>query len=66
MAYRLSNVLMDALAEESRRRDRRSRGLRVNVPTGTSLDGQGPLRDLVLTSGIGSVVTTIGDGSTRS
>ena len=66
MAYPLSNVLMDALPEESRRRPQKQ-GIRVNVPTRTSLDEPGPLEICCfLTSGIGSVVTTTGEGRPRS
>ena len=64
MAYPLSNVLLDALPEESRRRLQKQ-AIRVNVPARTSLyePGDPPPFAHFLTSGIASVVTTMGDGS---
>jgi CRP-like cAMP-binding protein len=63
--YSLSNVLMDALPEESRSK-LLSQLSRVNVPIRTSLyePGEPPKYAHFLTSGIASVVTTMSDGST--
>jgi CRP-like cAMP-binding protein len=65
VVYPLTNVLIDALPEESRRRLLKQ-VTRVNVPTRTSLyePGDAPRFAHFLTSGIASVVTTMGDGST--
>jgi hypothetical protein len=65
VAYPLSNVLVDALPEESRRKLLKQ-VTRVNVPTRTSLyePGDPPKFAHFLTPGIASVVTTMGDGST--
>ena len=65
MAYPISNVLMDALPEESRRRVHKQ-ATRVNVPVRTSLyePGDPPQFAHFLTSGIASVVTIMEDGST--
>jgi CRP-like cAMP-binding protein len=65
VAYPLSNVLVDALPEESRRKLLKQ-VTRVNVPIRTSLyePGDPPKFAHFLTSGIASVVTTMGDGST--
>ena len=65
MVYPLSNVLVDALPEENRRKLLKQ-VTRVNVPTRTSLyePGDPPKFAHFLTSGIASVVTTMGDGST--
>jgi CRP-like cAMP-binding protein len=63
--YPLTNVLMDALPEESRLRLLKQ-ATRVNVPVRTSLyePGEIPKFAHFLTSGIASVVTTMGDGGT--
>jgi CRP-like cAMP-binding protein len=65
VVYPLSNVLVDALPEESRRKLLKQ-VIRVNVPIRTSLyePGDPPRFAHFLTSGIASVVTTMGDGST--
>ena len=65
MVYPLSNVLVDALPEKSRRELLRQ-VTRVNVPIRTSLyePGDPPKFAHFLTSGVASVVTTMGDGST--
>ncbi|MEA3006420.1 MAG: hypothetical protein QOI94_1689, partial [Acidobacteriaceae bacterium] len=65
MVYPLSNVLVDALPEESRR-NLLKLVTRVNVPIRTSLyePGDSPKFAHFLTSGIASVVTTMGDGGT--
>jgi CRP-like cAMP-binding protein len=65
VVYPLSNVLVDALPEESRRKLLKQ-VTRVNVPIRTSLyePGDPPRFAHFLTSGIASVVTTMGDGST--
>lgn len=64
MVYPLSNVLIDALPEESKRK-LSSQLTRVNVPIRTSLyePGDAPKFAHFLTSGIASVVTTMSDGS---
>jgi CRP-like cAMP-binding protein len=63
--YPLSNVLIDALPGDSRRRLLGDLS-RVNVPIRTSLyePGDPPRFAHFLTSGIASVVTTMSDGST--
>jgi CRP-like cAMP-binding protein len=63
--YPLSNVLIDALPEESRRKLLKQ-VIRVNLPIGTSLyePGDAPKFAHFLTSGIASVVTTMSNGST--
>jgi CRP-like cAMP-binding protein len=63
--YPLSNVLIDALPEDSKRK-LLSQLHRVNVPIRTSLyePGDPPRFAHFLTSGIASVVTTMSDGST--
>ena len=63
--YPLSNVLIDALPEDSRRK-LLSQLSRMNIPTRTSLyeAGEAPRFAHFLTSGIASVVTTMSDGST--
>jgi CRP-like cAMP-binding protein len=63
--YPLSNVLIDALPEESRRKLLKQI-TRVNLPIGTSLYEPGDLPKFAhfLTSGIASVVTTMANGST--
>jgi CRP-like cAMP-binding protein len=65
VAYPLSNVLIDALPEESRRK-LLQQVARVNVPIRTSLyePGDPPKFAHFLTSGVASVVTTMGNGST--
>ena len=65
MVYPLSNVLIDALPDESRRK-LLNQVSRVKVPIRTSLyePGDPPKFAHFLTSGIASVVTTMGDGST--
>jgi CRP-like cAMP-binding protein len=65
VVYPLSNVLVDALPEESRRKLLKQ-VTRVNVPIRTSLyePGDQPKFAHFLTSGIASVVTTMGDGGT--
>src|ERR1700691_808186 len=65
VVYPLSNVLVDALPEESRRKLLKQ-VTRINVPIRTSLyePGDPPRFAHFLTSGIASVVTTMGDGST--
>jgi CRP-like cAMP-binding protein len=65
VVYPLTNVLIDALPEESKRKLLRQVS-RVNVPIRTSLyePGDPPKFAHFLTSGIASVVTTMGDGST--
>ena len=65
MVYPFSNVLIDALPEESRRK-LLNQASRVNVPVRTSLyePGQPPMFAHFLLSGIASVVTTMSDGST--
>jgi CRP-like cAMP-binding protein len=65
VVYPLSNVLVDALPEESRR-NLLKLVTRVNVPIRTSLyePGDSPKFAHFLTSGIASVVTTMGDGGT--
>jgi hypothetical protein len=66
VVYALSNVLVDALPEESSRRKLLKQVTRVDVPIRTSLyePGDPPRFAHFLTSGIASVVTTMGDGST--
>ena len=63
--YPLSNVLLDALPEDSRSR-LMNQVSRINVPIRTSLyePGEPPIFAHFLTSGIASVVTTMSDGST--
>jgi CRP-like cAMP-binding protein len=63
--YPLSNVLIDALPEESRRKVLKQ-VTRVNLPLATSLyePGKPPKFAHFLTSGIASVVTTMANGST--
>jgi CRP-like cAMP-binding protein len=65
VVYPLSNVLIDALSDESRRKLLKQ-VTRVSVPIRTSLyePGDPPKFAHFLTSGIASVVTTMGDGST--
>ncbi len=65
MVYPLTNVLIDALPEESRRKLLKQLR-RVNLPIRASLyePGDPPKFAHFLTSGIASVVTTMGDGST--
>lgn len=65
MVYPVSNVLIDALPEESKRKLLKQL-TRVNVPIETSLyePGDPPKFAHFLTSGIASVVTTMEDGST--
>jgi CRP-like cAMP-binding protein len=65
VAYPLTNVLIDALPEESGRKLLKQ-VTRVNIPMRTSLyePGDPPKFAHFLTSGIASVVTTMGDGST--
>jgi CRP-like cAMP-binding protein len=65
LAYPLSNVLIDALPEQSRRR-LLAQGARVPVPIRTSLyePGEPPQYVHFLTSGIASVVTSMSDGET--
>jgi hypothetical protein len=65
LTYPLSNVLIDALPEETRRKLLKQ-VTRVNVPIRTSLyePGDSPRFAHFITSGIASVVTTMGDGST--
>ena len=65
VVYPLTDVLIDALPEESKRKLLRQVS-RVNVPIRTSLyePGDPPKFAHFLTSGIASVVTTMGDGST--
>jgi CRP-like cAMP-binding protein len=65
VAYPLTNVLIDALPEDSGRKLLKQ-VTRVNVPMRTSLyePGDSPKFAHFLTSGIASVVTTMGDGST--
>jgi CRP-like cAMP-binding protein len=65
VAYPLSNVLIDALPEESKRRLQKE-ATQVKVPAGTSLyePGARPRFAHFLTSGIASVVTTVEDGRT--
>jgi CRP-like cAMP-binding protein len=63
--YPLSNVLIDALPEESRRKLVKQM-TRVNLPIGTSLyePGDPPKFAHFLTSGVASVVTTMANGTT--
>jgi CRP-like cAMP-binding protein len=63
--YPLSNVMIDALPEDSRKK-LLSQLNRVNVPIRTSLyePGDPPKYAHFLTSGIASVVTTMSDGNT--
>jgi CRP-like cAMP-binding protein len=63
--YPLTNVLIDALPDESRRKLLKQ-VTRVNVPIRTSLyePGDAPKFAHFLTSGIASVVSTMSDGST--
>jgi CRP-like cAMP-binding protein len=65
VVYPLTNVLIDALPEETRRKYLRQ-VTRVNIPIRTSLyePGDSPKFAHFLTSGIASVVTTMADGST--
>jgi CRP-like cAMP-binding protein len=65
MSYPLSNVLLDALPEESRKKILPHLS-RVAVPIRTSLyePGESPKYFHFLTSGIASVVVTMADGST--
>ena len=65
MVYPLTNVLIDAMPEEARRKLFKQ-ATRVNIPIRTSLyePGDSPKFAHFLTSGIASVVTTMGDGST--
>jgi hypothetical protein len=65
VVYSLTNVLIDALPEESKRKLLKQ-VFRVNVPIRTSLyePGDPPKFAHFLTSGVASVVTTMGDGST--
>src|SRR5579859_1337208 len=65
VVYPLTNVLIDAMPEESRRKLLKQ-ATRINVPIRTSLyePGDSPQFAHFLTSGIASVVTTMGDGST--
>ncbi len=65
MPYPLSNILLMALPEESRRRVQ-PQLTRVIVPIGTSLyeSDEKPKYIHFLTSGIASIVTTMGDGNT--
>jgi CRP-like cAMP-binding protein len=65
LIYPLSNVLVDALPEESRR-TLLVQLSRVNLPIRTSLyePGERPRFAHFLTSGIASVVTTMADGTT--
>jgi CRP-like cAMP-binding protein len=65
VVYPLTNVLIDAMPEESRRKLLKQ-VTRVNVPIRTSLyeSGDSPKFAHFLTSGVASVVTTMGDGST--
>jgi CRP-like cAMP-binding protein len=65
VVYPLTNVLIDALPEESRGKLLKQ-VTRVNIPIRTSLyePGDSPKFAHFLTSGIASVVTTMGDGST--
>ena len=65
MVYPFSNVLIDALPEETRRKLLRQ-VTRVNVPLRTSLyePRDRPKFAHFLTSGIASIVTTMEDGST--
>ena len=64
MVYPLTNVLIDALPDESRRK-LLNQVTRVNVPVGTSLyePGDPPKFAHFLTSGIASVVISMGDES---
>src|ERR1700721_590383 len=65
LTYPLSNVLIDALPEENKRKLLKQ-VTRVNVPIRTSLyePGDAPKFAHFLTSGIASVVSTMADGST--
>jgi CRP-like cAMP-binding protein len=65
LPYPLSNVLIDALPDENRRR-LLAQGTRVSVPIRTSLyERRDPPRYVhFLTSGIASVVTSMSDGET--
>jgi CRP-like cAMP-binding protein len=65
MPYPLSNILIDAMPEPSRRR-LLAQGTRVAVPIRTSLyePGNPPRYVHFLTSGIASVVTRMNDGET--
>jgi CRP-like cAMP-binding protein len=65
VVYPLTNVLIDALPEESRGKLLKQ-VTRVNIPIRTSLyePGDSPKFAHFLTSGIASVVTIMGDGST--
>jgi hypothetical protein len=65
VAYPLTNILIDALPEDSGRKLLKQ-VTKVNVPMRTSLyePGDPPTFAHFLTSGIASVVTTMGDGST--
>jgi CRP-like cAMP-binding protein len=65
LSYPISNVLIDALPRESRHKLLKEVS-RVNVPSGTSLyePGDPPKFAHFLTSGIASVVTTMGNGRT--
>lgn len=65
MIYPLTNVLIDALPEENKRKLLKQ-VTRVNVPIRTSLyePGDAPKFAHFLTSGIASVVSTMADGST--
>jgi CRP-like cAMP-binding protein len=65
VVYPLTNVLIDALPEETKRKLFKQ-ATRVNIPLRASLyePGDSPKFAHFLTSGIASVVTTMGDGST--
>jgi CRP-like cAMP-binding protein len=65
VVYPLTSVLIDALPEESRRKLLKQ-VTRVNIPFRASLyePGNPPRFAHFLTSGVASVVTTMGDGST--
>jgi hypothetical protein len=65
VVYPLTSVLIDALPEESRRKLLKQVA-RVNIPLRASLyePGNPPRFAHFLTSGIASVVTVMGDGST--
>jgi CRP-like cAMP-binding protein len=65
LPYPLSNILIDALPPENRRR-LLAQGIRVAVPIRTSLYERGdpPRYVHFLTSGIASVVTSMNDGET--
>lgn len=65
LPYPLSNILIDALPDENRRR-LLAQGTRVPVPIRTSLYERGDTPRYVhfLTSGIASVVTSMSDGET--